>query len=69
MIKRWGFRDNPEKKTRQVTMLFKPSVYEAIQKAAYVSKTSANNLIGTIMEDYVKSNQNLIVKYDEEENS
>lgn len=67
MIKRWRGLDNYEKKTRQVTMLFKPSVYEAIQKAAYVTKTSPNNLVGKIMEEYIASHKDLIVKYDEEE--
>ena len=64
MIKRWG---SSERKTRQVTLLFKPSVYEAIQKIAYIKETSVNNLIGKLMENCMNENQELIAQYDKME--
>lgn len=54
-----------EKKTRQATMLFKPSVYSGIKKIAYVKHSSIGGLVGEILEKYVKEHPDIIAKYDE----
>ena len=58
-------RRTVERKTRQVTLLFKPSVYEAFQKIAYVQQISPNSLIGNLIEDYVSEHVKLVENYDE----
>ena len=55
-----------ERKSRQVTLMFKPSIYEAFQKVAYVKSMSSNALIGELVEEYVKTHQAEISQYDKE---
>ena len=68
MIKRWHSTSKGEKKTRQITLLCKPSTYEAIQKAAYVSETSPNHLICEVLEKWIDKHQDLVDLYDKTEN-
>ena len=55
-----------ERKDRRANLLFKASVYEDFQKIAYVKSMSVNALIGTLVEDYVKSHQEEVKKYNRE---
>lgn len=61
MIKRY----NGVEKKRQTSISFKISLFEAIQKVAYVHRTSFANMVGQILEDYIKSHKDVIAKYDE----
>ena len=61
-IKSW--RGGAEKKTRLSTLAFLPSVYEAIQKIAYIKHNSVNGLVGEILADYVKNNKEIVDEYD-----
>lgn len=54
-----------ERKSRQFTAAFKPSVFEALQKIAYVRRMSPNNLLGEIAEQYTTENADLVAQYDE----
>ena len=54
-----------EGRTRQATMAFRPSIFEAIQKAAYVNKSSTTNFIEGLMEQYLNEHPEVIKKYDE----
>lgn len=57
--------DKKETKSRKVMSLFKPSVYNDIEKLAFLNRTSVNKVINDIVEEYIKNNHNLISKYDE----
>lgn len=61
-IKSW--RGGTEKKTRTSTLIFFPSVYEAIQKIAYIKHNSVNGLVGDILADYIKNNKEIVDEYD-----
>lgn len=61
MIKRCRTK---ERKSRQVTSLFKPTVYEAFQKIAYMKQLSVNSLLGEIMEQFVAAHPDLVAQYD-----
>ena len=55
-----------ERKTRQVTMVFKPSVYEMFQKVAHMQQISPNSLLGSLIEHHVQQHLDLVKKYDTE---
>lgn len=48
--------DTEELKTKRMYLLVRPSVAEKISKAAKAQKTSANDLIHQLMEQYIKDN-------------
>lgn len=60
--KRW--EDGAERKTVRVNLLFKPSVKEAAEKIAYLRKTSLNDFIGTLLEEYIEEHEDDIARYD-----
>ena len=53
-----------ETRSRKVTLGFRPSLYEKLQKIAHQKQVAPTNLITEWMEGYVKSNQNLVHEYD-----
>ena len=53
-----------ERRNRQVTTVFRPSVYIAAQKIAYIHKCSPNNIINIALEEYIAQHQNDVVEYD-----
>ena len=55
-----------EKKTKQISMVVKPSVYEAFRKVAYIQGITPNSLVGDFMERYSQEHQELIQQYDKE---
>lgn len=48
--------DTEEMKTKRMYLLVRPSVAEKIQAAAKAQKTSANDLIHQLMEQYISDN-------------
>ena len=50
------YTDTEELKTKRMYLLVRPSVAEKISKAAKAQKTSANDLIHQLMEQYIKDN-------------
>jgi len=53
-----------ETKSRRLNLLVQPSTMEAISKIAYLQHTSANDLINTVLKQYVSENTDAIQKYD-----
>lgn len=49
-----GYILKPEAKSERLNLLIKPSTKEGIKEAAEVKRTSVNNLINEILEDYLK---------------
>jgi hypothetical protein len=47
--------DNGERKTKKAQVLFKPSTYDGLKRAAADMNTSVNNLINVLAEDFLKS--------------
>lgn len=56
---------NREKKSKPINLVLKPSVHEEFKKIAYMQQSSVNNLIGEIMEQYIKDHQEDIQKYND----
>lgn len=52
-----------ETKTERVNLLFRPSVKEGLEKLAFVNKTSLNDLLNTISEEYISTHAAEIEKY------
>lgn len=57
---------NRERKSRQFTSAYRPSVFEALQKIAYMRYMSPNNLLNEIAEQYVAAHADTIAQYDKE---
>lgn len=55
--------DKPERKSVRVNLLFRPSTKTAIDKLAFVNKTSINDLINTVLDAYIEEHQAEIEKY------
>lgn len=51
-------------KTSRMNILLYPETREKLEKIAYVRKTSANNLINEIIEEYAAEHKAEITKYD-----
>lgn len=49
---------------RRVTLAVLPSVYENVQKIAYIDRTSVSEVVTTYFEQYIKDNINKIEEYD-----
>ena len=52
-----------ETKTKRVNLLFRPSTKKNIEKLAFVNHTSLNDLISTVMEEYVAAHAADIERY------
>ena len=55
-------KENRELKKR-ISLSVLPSVYEGIQKIAYVDRKSVSELVEEIMEDYQKRHRDKLVEY------
>lgn len=53
-----------EHKTKKVSFLFKPTLYQVFQKVAAMKQTSPNALIGSLMLECIQQNEDLVQKYD-----
>lgn len=56
--------EQKELKTKKMVFLIRPSIAEATVKIAYMKHDSFNNLINTLLEEFVKENAELIDQYD-----
>lgn len=52
-----------EKKTTRVNLLFRPSTKQNIEKLAYLNKTSINDFINTILDEYIEAHKEDIERY------
>lgn len=52
-----------EKKTTRVNLLFRPSTKKNIEKLAYLNKTSTNDFINIILDEYIESHKEDIDRY------
>lgn len=63
-----GIKGRPPvaRETKKVkTLALYQSVYENIQKIAYVERRSMSDIIGELMEAYIKENQDKLKEYDD----
>ena len=56
-----------EHRNRQVTVVYKPSTYQAAKKIASITGCSTNNILNIALEEYIERNQDKIAQYDKEE--
>lgn len=56
-------KKNRELKKR-ISLSVLPSLYEDIQKIAYVQRKSASDLVGELMEKYRKEHEDVLVEYE-----
>lgn len=54
----------PETKSKRLNLLLKPSLMQGLSKAAHMEKTSVNQLIHSVLEEYLAENKELIERYD-----
>ena len=54
----------PERKSARVNMLFYPSVKEALDKLARFDNTSLNDIVNTVMAEYVDGRKADVAKID-----
>lgn len=52
----------PERKSKRLNLLLKPSLFEALKKAAELQGTSVNALINTVLEAYTQENEEALIK-------
>ena len=57
--------DQPERKSKRLNLLLKPSLFEDLRKIAKVHDTSVNDLINTVLEAYTGDHAEDIEKYEE----
>ncbi len=60
-------KENRELKKR-ISLSVLPSIYEEIQKIAYVKRRSVSNILETVMEDYINKHRSDLVEYDKIQN-
>ena len=53
-----------ENKSVRINLLFRPSTKKNIEKLAYVNRTSINDFINTVMDEYIAAHPDEIAKYD-----
>lgn len=55
--------EQPERKSKRLNLLLKPSLYEDLRKVAAIQRTSVNALINTVLEAYADNHAEDIEKY------
>lgn len=55
-----------EAKTRRGNIFVRPSTWSAAQKILKVKRDSFNNLVNTLVEEYIENNLDIIQQYDME---
>ena len=53
-----------ETKSKRLNLLIKPSIFEAIDKIAYINRTTVNNLINCFLEKCIIEHQNDLDRFD-----
>ena len=56
-------QDQPERKSKRLNLLLKPSLFEDLRKIAQLQRTSVNDLINTVLEAYRGEHTEDIEKY------
>jgi hypothetical protein len=64
-LKRGRKPSTEETKTKRLNLLMLPSVCESIGKIATMKRCSTNELINSILQEYIEDNQELLQKYDD----
>ncbi len=64
-MKRGRKPSTEETKTKRLNLLMLPSVCEDIGKLATMERVSTNELINSILKDYIEQNQEKLKKYEE----
>lgn len=64
-LKRGRKPSTEETKTKRLNLLMLPSVCDDLNKIAAMKRSSVNELINSILKDYVSEHEELISKYDE----
>lgn len=54
-----------ETKSKRLNLVIRPSLYQSIEKIAYMKQNSPNDQISKCLEEYVEKNKDLIEKYDD----
>ena len=54
-----------ETKAKRLNLLIRPTIMEALRKIAVVERTSVNDIINKIVEEYVTENADKITKYEQ----
>lgn len=50
---------------KRISLAVFPSIYEDIQRIAYVERRSTSDIVGELFEAYVKKNKDKLKEYDE----
>ena len=53
-----------ERKTKRLNLLIQPSLIDELSKVAYMKRSSVNDLINTLIKDYVEKEADAVVQYD-----
>lgn len=58
-------RETPraERKTKRLNLLLQPSILEELSKIAYMKQSSVNDLINTVLKEYVEGHGELSAQY------
>lgn len=64
-LKRGKKPSEEETKSKRINILVFPSIHKNISKIAAMKRTSINDLIVSLMRDYVNDNMDIVNKYDE----
>ena len=54
-----------ETKSKRISLLIKPSTYEAMGKIVYINRDSINGLVNDFFDKYVENHTKEIKEYDE----
>lgn len=63
-VKRHRAPNTHERKTKRLNLLVQPSSIEALNKVAYIKRSSINDLINTLIREYVSKEAEAIAQYD-----
>ena len=53
-----------ERKTKRLNLLIQPSLIDSLNKVAYMKRSSVNDLINTLIKDYVEKEADAVTQYD-----
>lgn len=50
---------------KRYNLVILPSIYEDVQKIAYIERRSVSEIVGELLAEYAKANADKLVEYDE----
>ena len=56
--------DQSERKSVRINLLFRPSTKRAIEKLAFMRRTSTNDFINSVLDEYIAAHAEDVAKYD-----